>query len=1085
MNPARGIAVIGIAGRFPGAADVDEFWRNIVHGVESIFVRQPKDYDPSTVDSLSMTERPRYVAAAAAVDGVEYFDADFFGIVPGEAVLLDPQHRMFLECAWTALENAGHDPLRLGGAVGVFAGCSANGYASLVLGQPTDSPPPALHVHLCTDKDYLATRVSYQLNLRGPSVAVQTACSTSLVAVHLACQSLLNGECDFALAGGVSLSLMGGGYVHQPGGILSPDGHCRAFDRHANGTVPGSGLGVVVLRRLEQATTGRDSILAVIRGSAVNNDGSSKVGFAAPSVEGQARVIAEALAVAGIESTSISYVEGHGTGTPLGDPIELAALADVFRSPAGRRSLCALGSVKTNIGHLDAAAGIAGLIKTIQALRHRTIPPNLHFSDLNPHTGMAGGLFSIPTQATTWTPDDGAPRRAGVSSFGMGGTNAHVILEEGPASPVDASVEWDLLVLSAKHQKALEQMCVGLADRLDRDATPHSSPTPGRLSLGDVAYTLQVGRSAFRHRAVVVARGLADASAALRSAQLRIQQQPSANPRIIFAFPGQGTTHGYVGRELYRTQSVFRAAVNACSESLGGRAGVDPRALISAKTLVRNDARPPEDTATSQPALFVFQYALAKLWMSWGVCPAAVIGHSLGEYVAACVAGVFSLDAALGLVTARGALMQEIPNGAMLAVHLTEAEIAAAIPPDLCLAAVNAPAMCVVSGPEPAVITFGAHLNRQGVHTRRLQTSRAFHHKSLGSIRTAFEECVRRARPGAPSLPMASGVTGEWLTVDQTTNPAYWGDHLLATVRFADGLRTVLQDPASVLLEVGRGRTLTGLARACVFDDSDRLAIASLTSIESDGVDRRQLLHAVGELWLAGAEIEWDALRDGRNLRRVPLPTYNFTRERYWPDSNPSGADASAAPTADPVLAIRDISATSPVNDGSNQPGLTEDLVRLVAPLVGAATSDISADANLFDLGFDARTYLRAAAAIEERFGVPMDVRSLMDGLSSVDRLTAYIAGQRPGTGGDSPSGALLATTSPIVAPVDARSPTQVPSAATVGVLPRLISQQLDIMDRQLQLLNASDRVRGRDLQGEAGPRMEDGMRATPDQSSP
>lgn len=866
------IAVIGMAGRFPGAPDVETFWRNLSDGEESVSALTLQQLLDAGVDRQT-AERPNYVKARAILEGIDLFDAPLFGMTPKEAEMTDPQQRLLLECAWETFDRAGYDPLRYSGSIGVYAGSSTSGYLYQLFPRRVLLQSPAeMSAMLGVEKDSLATRLSYKLNLRGPSLAVQTACSTSLVAVHLACQALLSGECDMALAGGVSVTVpQTVGYLYQEGGIVSPDGHCRAFDAKAEGTVGGSGVGLVLLKRLHDALSEGDHILAVVKGSAVNNDGASKVGYTAPGVEGQARVITAAHVAAGVDAESISYVEAHGTGTPMGDPIEVAGLTEAFRASTARAGFCAIGSVKSNIGHLDAAAGIAGMIKTILALVHRKIPASLHFTDPNPAIDFTATPFYVNRKLTQW--EGRRPRRAGVSSFGLGGTNAHIVLEEAPAAPaVSASPDETprLLILSARSKEAVTKAAERLADSLS--ATPD-------VDLDDVAYTLQEGRRTFPYRRWVVAQSAEKARQGLAGPDLfsGASGPIAETDRIAFMFSGQGSQYAHMGRGLYEQQPTFRQEVDRCADLLTRHLGRDIRRVLFPN--VAGESEVIHRTAMTQPALFVFEYALARTWMAWGVSPVAMIGHSIGEYVAACLSGLFSLEDALAVVAMRGRLMQELPPGGMAAVSLTEAELRPLLGSGLDLAAVNAPTQCVVSGPQESLTKFEGDLAARGIKLRRLSTSHAFHSAMMEPMLARFSSFLSTVTFHEVRIPWVSNVTGGWILRDEAADPAYWVRHLRGTVRFSDGVRTLCEGPPKILLEVGPGRTLQTLAQ--------RHAEASTGPIHASIPGRELnemagLLMALGSLWGAGASVDWSGVRSGRRGRRVPLPAYPFERQRYW-----------------------------------------------------------------------------------------------------------------------------------------------------------------------------------------------------------
>ncbi|KAB8321066.1 SDR family oxidoreductase [Tolypothrix campylonemoides VB511288] len=873
------IAIIGIAGRFPGAKNVDEFWQNLRDGVESISFFTDEELEASGIDP-ALLNHPNYVKANGWLEDVEMFDPSFFGFTPKEAEIMDPQHRLFLECAWEVLENAGYNSEAYDGQIGVYAGAGLNAYLlyNLISNRDQIESIGTYQTFISNDKDFVPTRVSYKLNLKGPSVNVSTACSTSLVAVQMGCQSLLNYQCDMVIAGGVSIGItQKTGYLYQEGMILSPDGHCRAFDAQSQGTIGGNGVGTVLLKRLSDAIADGDYIHAIIKGSAINNDGSLKVGYTAPSVEGQAAVISEAQAIAGIDVETITYIEAHGTGTVLGDPIEIAALTQAFRGTTDKKGFCAIGAVKTNIGHLDTAAGVAGLIKTVLALKHKLLPPSLHFEKPNPKIDFANSPFYVNTTLSEWK-TDGTQRRAGVSSFGIGGTNAHVILEEAPT--IDSSGEsrpWQLLLLSAKTESALDTATANLAKHLEQHP---------EINLADVAYTQSIGRRAFEHRRILVCQDINEAANALNP--LDPKQvftsfiEPKARP-VVFMFSGQGAQYVNMALELYQTEPTFREQVDICSELLKSHLGLDLRdVLFPREELSEQATQQITQTAIAQPALFVIEYALAKLWMEWGVRPQAMIGHSIGEYVAACLANVFSLEDALALVTARGQLMQQLPSGAMLSVPLPENKVQTLLGKELSLAAVNGPNFCVVSGITEAVEALEKHLAQQGVECRRLHTSHAFHSKMMEPILETFTEQVKKVSLNAPEIAYVSNVTGTWITTAEATNPEYWANHLRSTVRFADGVQEFLNESEQILLEVGPGRTLSTLARQHPDKAPEQLVLSSLRHPQDRQSDVAFLLTTLGKLWLAGVQVDWSGFYAREQRHRVPLPTYPFERQRYW-----------------------------------------------------------------------------------------------------------------------------------------------------------------------------------------------------------
>ena len=877
------IAIIGMSGRFPGAPSVDRFWDNLRNGVESISRFSSIELEAAGVDS-SAFDNPAYVPAGSILEDVDLFDAAFFGFSPREAESLDPQHRLFLETAWHALEDAGYDPESFPGSVGVYGGCAMSTYLDYLQSNPEFMALLGyLQVHLGNDKDYLTTHVSYKLNLKGPSFSVQTACSTSLLAVAVAGDHLLSRQCDMAIAGGACVRVpQKAGYYFEPGGIFSPDGHCRVFDENGAGVVFGNGVGVVVLRRLADALADGDAIRAVVRGWAVNNDGATKGSFAAPSLEGQTDVITRAHEHAGVHAGSITYVEAHGTGTSVGDPVEIAALTQAFRAATARRQFCAVGSVKTNVGHLDPAAGVASLIKTVLALEHGEVPPSLNCETLNPAIDFDDSPFFVNRELSAWETSDG-PRRAGVSGFGIGGTNVHLVLEEAPTVERFAMPRrFHLAVLSARTASALDTAATNLAE--------HLTVTPG-LDAAQVAYTLQTGRRAFGHRRAVVFSDVGDLVEAIAdsdSARVIGGADPASERTVAFMFSGQGAQYVNMGRDLYEHEPTFRAEVDRCAELLGPRLDLDLRTLLypADEDLATAQASLTQ-TAITQPALFAVEYALAQMWIGWGIRPCAMIGHSIGELVAACLAGVFSLEDGLALVAERGRLMQAVPHGSMLAVYLSEGELQAVLPPELDLAAANEAGLTVVSGPTAEVEAFEARLTEDQVSSQRLHTSHAFHSRMMDGVVEAFADAVERLSPMPPQIPYLSNVSGRWITDDEATSPDYWARQLREPVRFSEALGAVLAEPGRILLEVGPGQTLATFARRHPDRDSTHLVLPSLRRPQESVADDALVLETLGRMWLAGAPVDWEGVHAGGRPRRTHLPGYPFERRRYWAEEEP------------------------------------------------------------------------------------------------------------------------------------------------------------------------------------------------------
>ena len=1086
-----------MVGRFPGANTVADLWQNLCAGVESGTHFTIDELDPSVNPELR--DDPNYVRVRGIIEGAETFDAEFFGISPREAEVMDPQARVFLELAYEALETVGYTPEQFAGQIGLYAGSGQNTYFERhICGRPEIIDRlGAFQTMLANEKDFLTTRTSYKLNLTGPSLSINTACSTSLVAVIQAFQGLIAHQCDVALAGGVSITTpQNTGYLYQEGGMLSPDGHCRPFDSQAQGTMFNNGAGIVVLKRLSDAIAAGDRIYAVVKGVGLNNDGADKVSFTAPSVNGQLAAITKAQVSAGFLPDTIAYVETHGTATPLGDPIELEALTQAFQRSTDAESACAIGSVaigsiKSNIGHAVSAAGVAGLMKTALSLYHQQIPPSLNFSDPNPALDLGHTPFYINTELTAW-PIGATPRRAGVSSFGVGGTNAHVVLEEAPIVPASSpSRPYQLLLLSAKNSEALDRATVNL--------TTHLTQTPD-INLADVAYTLQLGRKGFNHRRWVVCQEVGSAIAHLTTLDPKFtatRHTQVRSPEVVFMFPGQGSQYINMGLNLYQHESVFSEAIDRCAEILKPLLNQDLRDIIyptdgdgeAAATALRQ-------TVYTQPALFAIEYALAQLWMSWGVRPSAMIGHSIGEFVAACLAEVFSLEDGLKLVATRGRMMWELPPGSMLSVLLPAATIAARLTGDLAIAAINGPSLSVVSGPTDAVALLQAELESEGIICRSLHTSHAFHSPMMAPIVAPFTEVVKTIPLAAPKIPFVSTVTADWITDAQALDPGYWASHLQATVRFADGVKTLWQQSDRVLLEVGPRTTTTILARQQAQHVKQQIAIASLGSTAESNGEWLSLLQAIGQLWLAGVTPDWTAFYVDEYRHRLPLPTYPFARQRHWIDPKPFHSAI-----VEPVVANLELSVSSKITEPlivsqlattplafSKSPLASPSIMietrkqRLI-PLLKDAVETISGlDVTSLDevttfleMGLDSLTLTQVALALKKQFKVKITFRHLLEDYPNLGTLAEFLDQSLP-------ADAFLVEAAPVAAPVAPIPPVAMPMSpelpspmasmnghgAPVAVIPRVnhpeptsaiaavVAQQLQLMTQQLQLLSQS-----------------------------
>lgn len=940
------IAIVGMAGRFPGAADLNEYWANILAGRVSVSQLSRGELTAAGVPP-GLLDDPTYVPVRGLLAGPDLFDAAFFGIPPREAALTDPQQRLLLQTAWAALEDGGLVSDRPFGRVGVFAGSGFNSY----LYQQVLAAPDVLATHgllavvLGNDKDHLATRIAYRLGLGGPAITVQTACSTSLVAVHLACQSLLSGDSDLALAGGVDVDFpQTAGYHYEPKGIMSPDGTCRPFDAMANGTVPGSGAGMVALKRSDDALRDGDLVYAVISSSAVNNDGAAKVGYTAPGVTGQVDVLSRAYEAAGVAPAAVGYLEAHGTATEVGDALELAALREVFGDGEGT---CSLGSVKANIGHLSAAAGIAGLLKAVLALHTRQVPPLAGLKQPRRELLDPASPFTVDLIAREWTATPGQPRRAGVSSFGLGGTNAHVVLSEAPARP-EAPIRQgpDIVVVSARTGEALRAAAGRLAT--------HLRARPG-LALHDVAMTSQRHRRHFTHRLAVVAEDTAGAAQALATAPGRTALR---RPEVVFLFPGQGAEAPGMAEWAYDRYPSFAADIDQGSEQVRALLGVDLREL-----LVGNDPQGlVHRTDLTQPALVLHEYALGRLLMAWGVRPAALIGHSVGEFAAACLAGELPLAGTLRLVVQRGAAMMRAPEGGMVVVLAAESAVSGHLVglDGLDIAAVNAPGVTVVSGTVASLTRLRARLDGSGVQHRLLPASRAFHSRMMAGAAAELGTVAAAVETNARTLDVISSVSGRLLAKGGRRPPGYWAEQLRSPVRYQDAVVSAATGLSRVVFaEVGPGSGLIGSTRQI-----PQAQAAPMVALQPR---RGDLLSGIGGLWANGVAVDWAAVRAGTSATRVPLPTYPFAEERHWLD-----APAPPAASADPQ---GEADAPAAVDDG---PGTAlQQIIDLWRSMLGVP--GVEADSDFFELGGESLLLIRMVSQVQRRFGVPVSIAEFAD----------------------------------------------------------------------------------------------------------
>lgn len=999
-DTSNDIAIIGMSCRFPGCTTTDQFWKNLILGKETITHFSSEELEKNEFEYHKLKDRNDYVGSRGILENIEMFDASFFGISPSEASSLDPQHRLWFECAWEALEDAAYNPDTYDGLIGVFTGTGFNSYLlhniiqnrkyleELVRRRALSS----LHDIIGNSSDFLPTRTSYLFNLKGPSINVQTACSTSLVAFCQACQSLLNYDSDICIAGGVSLFLPQiGGYFFLEGGITSPDGHCKPYSDNAKGTVFSNGAGAVVIKRFSDAINDEDNIYAVVKGYALSNDGCDKVSFSAPSVNGQTRAIKAALDLGNIDPNTIVYVEGHGTATPLGDPVEVEALSKAFRYKTSKKQFCALGSVKGNVGHLDAASGIAGLIKTVLVLKNKQIPPTLHFLKPNPEIDFEQSPFYVNNTLLP-LPENDQPRRAGVSSFGIGGTNAHVVLQEySPTIGTRSSRKYQLLPFSAKTGTALEMQLVKFHNYLE--SNPQSD-------LADSAYTLKLGRKIWDQRGFLVCNDVVDAVEKSRFPKnLTKHKSTSEQPSIIFMFPGQGSQHIEMGKDLYENEPVFRYHMDYCSNVLKALTQIDLiRLLYPEESEKENATLQLNQTGIAQPSLFIIEYSLARLWIEWGVKPKAMIGHSVGEYVAACLAEIFSVEDALLILANRAKLMQKMPAGAMLAIALSEEELKPLLFGAINIAACNAPSLSVVSGPFDDIDLFVGKLKSMSIESKKLHTSHAFHSSMMDPVLQPFGELFTTITTKAPVIPFISSLTGSLIDQHEATTAEYWKQQLRNTVQFSKGIKALNDGSNQIFLEVGPGTILTTSALKQINpQNSNASVINSFPHAQQNQSALESIITTLGKLWLHGVNIDWNNFYKDETRRRVSLPAYPFERKKYW-------IEAPAHPGEEqndlPITNLTGVP-LQPTAELEQPPAFTDDnshrrtlLKNLLFKNSGIEINDENFIQSFIELGFDSLSLSQIAIEIEKALKVKVRFRQLLEELYSPEILMDYLFSQ-------------------------------------------------------------------------------------------
>ncbi|HMR83131.1 MAG TPA: aminotransferase class III-fold pyridoxal phosphate-dependent enzyme [Niabella sp.] len=1034
------IAVIGMECNFPGANTVEAFWEVLKNGKETTTFFLPEEIDAAV--PVILKSNTSYVKARGILDQADHFDAAFFGISPRLAELMDPQHRLFLEISRNLLEKTGYLSDKTTSVTGVFSGCNTNTYFNnnVVWHKDKIEIQGNIPVVSVSDKDYISSRVSYQLNLSGPAVNVNTACSTSLVAIVQAVESLRAGQCDTAIAGGAAITVpVNSGHLYEEGSILSADGHCRPFDAAAKGTVFSDGVGAVLLKRLEDAVADGDTVYAVIKGVGINNDGGNKGSFTAPSAEGQASAILMALEDAKADPAYISYIEAHGTATPLGDPIEVEGLKLAFGKQE-KIQYCSIGSVKSNFGHLTYAAGVAGFIKTVLSLYHRQLLPSINFTKPNPHIDFASSPFIVNDQLKEWKSEQ--KRMAGVSSFGVGGTNAHVVLEEYESDESLAAVEKSVgkepqLVCWSAHQA---ESMVAYAGKLSDFLKAHPE-----VDLEALAYSINTTRQELAVRNFIVARDNKDLLSQLMEVGVisgSSHHVKEKNNNIVFLFPGQGNQYPNMGRELYECEEIYKAAVDECAVILQQYMGEDIRNVIFVDHADEAAAEKLKDTRYAQPAIFTTSYALAKLYISWGIKPVAFAGHSVGEFVGAHLSGIFSLDDVLRIVAERGRLISTLPAGSMLSVRASEEKVKRLLPQELAIAAQNATELCVVSGETAAVNNFSAKLTEEGIINKPLKTSHAFHSAMMDPIVPLLQAVVETATMNVPQIPILSTVTAGWLKDSEAASASYWANHARATVQFGKALKTIQQDLNPLFLETGPG------ASSSIFVKQNGIGNNAFPTLTANARLTGEVIaakSALGKLWQHGAEIDWNNVYKGKSHRLLQnIPTYAYNKKRFWVD--PPAPPVAMQPSAVFIpQTINETITNTSTSEMSRKDILIGKLAEIIESASGISVAEANPNSNFAELGLDSLLLTQLTTSLKKEFSIPVTFRQLSEDYDNLGKLAAFYDANLPESmfrnNGAQPAPALGSAVAVNTAPVYNHT------------VPQTGNDMLSLMSMQLQLL--------------------------------